>query len=242
MVHAMIGRLIAILVLALAWPSGAAAQTDGRPARAVVELFTSQGCAQCPRANRLLGGFARQDDVLALTFPVGIWDYLGWHDTLALPEFSDRHRAYMRGLRARRSTPQLVLNGSQQLSASDWDDARATFNRARETGMSANAPALALRRQRNGRVTVTVGAGSAVGGAADVWLAAYDGGPITVFVRGGANMNRSVPHYNLVRRVDRIGVWTGEPATFQRARCAPKCAVILQAPDGGPILAATFID
>ncbi|MBY0564635.1 MAG: DUF1223 domain-containing protein [Hyphomonadaceae bacterium] len=242
MVWAMIGRFFTILVLALAWTASAHAQTEGRPARVVVELFTSQGCIQCPRANRLLGGFSRQDDALALTFPVGIWDYLGWHDTLALPEFSERHRSYTRAMRARRSTPQLVLNGATPLSASDWDDARAVFNHAHERGMPASAPTLALRRQRNGRVTVEVGAGQRDGAPADVWLAAYDGGPITVFVRGGANINRSVPHYNLVRRIDRIGVWSGEPATLQRARCSPKCAAILQEPEGGPILAATFID
>lgn len=241
MVPRMIGRLFSILVLAAAWASSAHAQTEGRQARVVVELFTSQGCTQCPRANRLLGGFTRRDDVLALTLPVGIWDYLGWHDTLALPEFSNRQRAYARALRSRRFTPQLVLNGTTQLSASDWDGARATFDRAYDAGIT-GAPSLSLVRQRNGRIVVSIGAGETGGITADVWLAAYDAGPIVVFVRGGANINRNVPHYNLVQRLDRLGGWNGQPAVFQRARCAPKCAVILQAPDGGPILAASYID
>lgn len=238
----MVHRLLAALVLAFALATPAHAQTQGEPATAVVELFTSQGCGPCPRANRLLGRFSREDGVLALTFPVGIWDYLGWHDTFALPEFSERQRAYSRALRVRgRFTPQLVINGSTQISASDWDGSRATFERERTEGWPTGAPSISLVRLRNGRVRATLSAG-AIAAPADVWLVNYDAGPITVLVRGGANVNRSVPHYNLVTRIDRLGAWTGEPVWFERPRCTPKCAVIVQEADGGPILSAAFID
>jgi hypothetical protein len=240
----MVYRLLAALTLALAlvWAAPVRAQTQGEPASAVIELFTSQGCGPCPRANRLLGRFSREDGVLALTFPVGIWDYLGWHDTLALPEFSERQRAYSRALRVRgRFTPQLVINGATQISASDWDGARAAFEREQSEGWPPGAPALSLVRLRSGRVRATLGAGTNLT-PADVWLVNYDGGPITVFVRGGDNINRNVPHYNLVTRIDRLGVWAGEPVWFERGRCTPRCAVIVQGADGGAILAAAFID
>src|SRR5262245_45802018 len=112
------GILAAIVMVLAALTSDAVAQpASGGGSPVVVELFTSQGCFQCPRANRLVGAMARRPNVLALTFPVSIWDYLGWRDTLARPEFSTRQRAYSQRLHVRgRATPQLVFNGASQLS------------------------------------------------------------------------------------------------------------------------------
>lgn len=239
---AMIVRLIAALfVVAMAAVAPARAQTPGLRAEVVVELYTSQGCSQCPRANRLLGAFAREDGVLALTFPVGIWDYLGWHDTFAQPEFSERQRAYSSSLRVRRRfTPQLVIDGQAQTSASDWDAARAAVDAARSDA-SRRAPDLAVARLRNGRVRVTLGPGGP-DSEADVWLLAYEPGPLTVAITRGINANRTIAHYNLVRTIDRLGTWSGAALWYERARCTPECAVIVQVPNGGPVLAAAYTD
>ena len=56
----------------------------------VVELFTAQGCSGCPDANRTLEAVANAPGVIALTYGVGYWDYLGWSDTFAKPEFAAR--------------------------------------------------------------------------------------------------------------------------------------------------------
>jgi hypothetical protein len=241
MIAAMIARFLAVALLGLAATTfDARAQTSGYRARMVVELYTSQGCTQCPRANRLLGMFSREQDVLALTFPVGIWDYLGWRDTFAQPAFNERQRAYSATLRVRgRFTPQLVIDGASQISASDWDAARAAVERARIAAPPANAPDAAIARLRNNRVRVTLGTGAPIADA-DIWLLAYDPGPVTVVITGGANIRRSVPHYNLVQSIERLGSWDGASAWYERARCDPECAVIVQAPNGGSILAAAF--
>lgn len=240
---AMIARFLAVALIALAAAmADAAAQTQGQRAAMVVELYTSQGCHQCPRANRLLGMFAREENVLALTFPVGIWDYLGWRDTFARPEFSDRQRAYSETLRVRgRFTPQLVVDGANQISAADWDAARAMIERARVAAPPAIAPELSIIRLRNGRTRVTVGAGAA-GANADVWLIAYDPGPLNVAIRGGLNNNRTVAHYNLVRSIEKLGAWNGASVWYERPRCTPNCAVIVQSPSGGPVLAAAYVE
>ncbi len=239
-----LGRILrslsAAMILALLSASPARAQTQGERAQVVVELYTSQGCTQCPRANRLLGRFEREPGVLALTFPVGIWDYLGWRDTFARPEFSERQRAYSRTLRVRgRFTPQLIINGGRQISASDWDEARTAYDAARAAGWPAGAPMLSISRLRNNRVRVTLDSG-ARSTPADIWLLSYEPGPITVVITGGANIDRSMAHYNLVLRIERLGAWEGASVWYERPRCDPECAVVVQEPNGGPILAAAF--
>ncbi|WP_395647456.1 DUF1223 domain-containing protein [Terricaulis sp.] len=236
----MIARLFALVLLALAATATAAeAQEETHRPQVVVELYTSQGCTQCPRANRLLGRFSHEDGVLALTFAVGIWDYLGWSDTFAQPAFGDRQRAYSRALRVRgRFTPQLVMNGARQVSASDWDDARAALEESRAAPRHENAPDITISRLRNNRVRVTVGSGRPT--HADIWLVAFDPGPLTVVVAGGVNVNRTVAHYNVVRTIERIDTWNGTATWFERPRCTPECAVIVQEPDGGRILSAAY--
>src|SRR6202521_1484024 len=88
--------------------------------RAVVELFTSQGCSSCPPADKVIGELAKDPSVIALSMPIDYWDYLGWKDTLADARFSARQKAYskMRGDREV-YTPQVVVNGSAHVIGSD---------------------------------------------------------------------------------------------------------------------------
>src|ERR1700712_4539377 len=88
--------------------------------RAVVELFTSQGCSSCPPADRLMGELAEDPSIITLSMPIDYWDYLGWKDTLADARFSARQKAYshMRGDRDV-YTPQVIVNGSVHVIGSD---------------------------------------------------------------------------------------------------------------------------
>ncbi len=240
MLRAMIGRLLAAAlffgIAALATPVHA--QTAR--AQAVVELYTSQGCSQCPRANRLLGMFSRDEGVLALTFAVPIWDYLGWRDTFAEQDFADRQRAYSRALRVRgRYTPQLVINGGTVMSASYWDEARASLDHAREQPLN-TTPSISFTPLRYSRVRVALGSGPRRAEPADVWVVAYDRGPVTEYVTRGVNINRRVYHYNLVREMARVGRWDGAPVYFEYSRCSRECAVLIQEPNGGRIIAAAY--
>ena len=72
-------------MLLLAAPTAAAAK-----APTIVELYTAQGCASCGEANVYASKLADKPGVLVLTFPVDYWDYLGWSDTFAKPEYADR--------------------------------------------------------------------------------------------------------------------------------------------------------
>ena len=62
--------------------------------RALLELFTSQGCSSCPAADKLLGDLSGDPSLVALSVPIDYWDYLGWKDTLANPKNTARQKAY----------------------------------------------------------------------------------------------------------------------------------------------------
>jgi hypothetical protein len=101
----------------------------GRPV--VMELFSSQGCGNCPAANENIEKLlAERSDVIALTYPVGIWDYLGWDDTFAKPEFTDRQKRYNRALNYRGPyTPQVVYSGRVHGPGTNIKDIEEAFGR-----------------------------------------------------------------------------------------------------------------
>ena len=94
-------------------PAGAV-DADATSSFAVVELFTSQGCNSCPRAEEALARLVEDTAGLAV-FPiewhVHYWDYLGWPDPYAIPEAAQRQRRYGQVLGSGVYTPQMVLNG-----------------------------------------------------------------------------------------------------------------------------------
>ena len=109
-------KKIPLLFSALAFASmsmpAMAADTTAKPTH-VVELFTSQGCSSCPRANRFVTKLSEDEDTLVLSYGVTYWDYLGWKDTFGDPEFTQRQRDYRDAFGAANIyTPQIVLGGS----------------------------------------------------------------------------------------------------------------------------------
>lgn len=123
--------LLLALSLATALPGGVARADDPKP-KAVVELFTSQGCASCPPADTLLSELATDPQVIALTLAVDYWDYVGWKDTLAKHGHSLRQRAYA-DLRGDRMiyTPQMVVDGVVAAKGSDRRSVEKAITRAR---------------------------------------------------------------------------------------------------------------
>src|SRR3546814_14660450 len=83
----------------------------------VVELFTSQGCSTCPPADALLTELADQPGVLALSFHVDYWAYIGWADPFATAEYTQRQRDYVAQLGLRYvSNPPHVRDSRPQLA------------------------------------------------------------------------------------------------------------------------------
>ncbi len=222
---------------------GAARSEDAQPATAVVvapvvvELFTAQGCAGCPEANRVIEAIADRPGVLALTYAVDYWDYLGWPDTFARPEFAERQRAYRRGLRQRSIyTPQVVIDGRRQAPGGH---AAAVEAAVRELADSKTPPPEIEFRSSGD--SVGVGSGRPPGGAAEVWMVRYRPGEQVVEVAGGENRGRSIRHVNVVRDVRRLGEWRGRPILLSLPAADEdrlETAVIVQARPTGAVLAA----
>ena len=115
--------LIACVVLGLTAMGAAQAESLRQDTKAVVELFTSQGCSSCPPADALLTSLAERDDVVALAYHVDYWDYIGWEDTFGEKGFSDRQRGYAKSWGSTRIfTPQMVINGAEGVVGSRRDD------------------------------------------------------------------------------------------------------------------------
>jgi hypothetical protein len=193
---------------ALAVP--AAAETRAMTPKAVLELFTSQGCSSCPPADHLLSEYAQRPDVLALSFPVDYWDYLGWKDTLASHDNSERQRAYA----AARGdgevyTPQVVVNGATHVVGSDKAAIDAALKPLEEQGLPVPIT------MTKGADVVTVNIGAAAGGTAGaarhgtIWLITYDGS-VSVPIERGENSGKTVTYSNVVRNVRSIAMWKGE--------------------------------
>jgi hypothetical protein len=215
--------------------------------KAVVELFTSQGCSSCPNADALLGRLAKRDDIIALSMSVDYWDYLGWKDTLANPKFSERQRAYgkVRGDGAI-YTPQMVVNGLAHVNGSDEDQIGRLVDKTAKT-LALSRVAIRLSKEQ-GKLVVEAGAGQpgAPVKEATLWLAVIAGN-VAVPITRGENQGKTITYSNVVQELIPIGMWNGKPMTVQLDRQsfmrpgADGCAVLLQQGHAGPIIGGALL-
>ena len=199
----------------------------------VVELFTAQGCSSCTAASAHVSGLAADKGVIALTFAVDYWDYLGWKDTFAKPEFADRQRDYDKRFGvAEVFTPQVVVDGRAQTAAVKGDAVDKLVREARRA--PADPPQMDWRADK-----VAVGSGRPPKGGAEVWLIRYDPREQNIEVKDGDNRGHTVTERNVVVQLTRLGAWRGRPL-LMRLPVAPqdglKTLVLVQAKDGGHIL------
>lgn len=217
-----------IYAIALGMTMCAAGAAQSQPV--VVELFTSQGCSSCPPANANLAAIASRPDVLALSFGVTYWDYLGWKDTFAKPEFTARQIGYERNLgHGGPFTPQIVVNGSSDTVGNELGQVQRLVSASRLVGPSINLDG----------DTVSIGATAPTTGT-DVWLVRYEPRTIDVSVARGENEGVTLPHRNVVRELVRLGSWSGKAASFKipPASGGLATAILVQRSNGGAILAA----
>jgi hypothetical protein len=237
-------KFYAGLLLAGVVTMGLSGSAHAEP-RAIVELFTSQGCSSCPAADKLLGELAKDSSVVALSLPVDYWDYLGWKDTLASPLHTAKQRAYSRARGDREIyTPQAVVNGAIPVIGSDKSDIDDAISQTRGKAMT-----LPVQLVTSGD-KLTVSVPDAKGGAAkgEVWVYGVTSAA-PVAISRGENTGRSITYYNVTRRFVKVGDWDGKAASWTipadqiRGDGVDSAAVLLQsgtAEKPGIMLGATF--
>ena len=173
------------------------------PSPVVVELFTSQGCSSCPPADALLAELRTMPGVMALTYHVDYWDYLGWKDTLGSPEYSQRQYDYAK---ARGDmdvfTPQMIINGETHLVGSNREKVMATL----EEGRKANWTVPLTLNEGPKEIVIEIGEGE---GDGTLWVMPVQA-HATVKIERGEIAGREIHYNNVVRRLLPAGMWNGK--------------------------------
>src|SRR5215471_5813155 len=166
--------------------------------RAVIELFTSQGCSSCPPADKLLAQFATDPALIPISLPIDYWDYLGWKDTLADPRNTARQRAYSHARGDREVyTPQVVVNGTLHAVGSDREAIEAAIVQSRKDAATLSLPV--SMNVADGRVLVRVPDGRLGQPQAEVWISGLLKAA-TVAIGRGENTGRTITYHNVARR------------------------------------------
>jgi hypothetical protein len=249
MIPAMRGRLfflatIAAAVLpALAW--GARSHADHHPV--VLELYTSQGCSDCPAADRIVSELANRKDVIALSLPITYWDMLGWKDTFATQENTERQKAYARAMnRSGIYTPQIIVDGKFDVVGNQRDrvDAAIAAGTSDEQGELSIPVSLALSGQR---VEISIpGVRGKPKPSGTIWVMRTLS-RASVDVQAGENRNHELSYSNVVRDLRRAGEWNGQPMKIELPLSVSTIkndgmAVILQRDGYGPVLGAALLE
>ena len=237
-----ISLLLAAGAAVLLSAPGVAGEVRANP-RAVVELFTSQGCSSCPKADAMFNELGKRSDVVALAWHVDYWDYIGWPDTFGAAENSDRQRGYAEGWgSARIYTPQMVINGRTGVVGS----------RDREVAGAIEAAVLSLPvavTLKSDMVEVTIGP-QAGGSDAMVWLVTFKDRS-QVMIERGENAGKTFDYTQIVTGKQMLGMWDAAagthlklPLSALQADGSNGAAILVQSEkDGvpGPILGAASI-
>lgn len=219
----------------------------------VVELFTSQGCSSCPQADVMLSNLSNDPNILPLSFHVDYWDYLGWADSFARPEFTRRQELYARAAGERSLyTPQLIVDGQETAIAPGPTQLMGLIESSR---YSPTRVSVQRESTADGEVIELLPL-SELGGGINILLVRYLP-ERQVEVKAGENRGKVVTYTNIVIDLDQLAEWDGKAPLRMTVRpdgsadksvpVDTKHALLVQKENGGahnpgPILAAIRLD
>lgn len=194
----------------------------------LVELFTSEGCSDCPPADALLSQIDSRQPVagaeaIVLSEHVTYWDHEGWRDPFSLDEMTERQQEYARqfGL-ADVYTPQMVVDGSEEFVGSDARKLTAALTHAAATPKTPIMIADA-HQAADGSITFSVRAADAKFDAkASLFAAVAENATVSEVLRG-ENGGRTLHHVAVVRVLKEFGPGKadGRALTLAGANLAP---------------------
>jgi hypothetical protein len=239
--------LLALAVGFAAWTGATRARAGETPAGAAptaIELFTSQGCSSCPPADELLYEMAGREEVVAISWHVSYWDYIGWKDPFATAWSTDRQMGY-RGKLGRNYayTPQMVIDGRHDVVGSRRGLVGRTVDQSRRDA-AGRIPVTLARDPVSGELVIAFAA-HALERNLDIWLVGYSGVHETKVLRG-ENRGGTLRNTHIARTLQNLGTWDGAAGSIRIAPAAHDdvagFALLLQEPGQGAILGAAKLD
>src|SRR5215467_7808916 len=191
----------------------------GAPPRRVsvlVELFTSEGCSDCPPADQVLAQLAQRDlidgvDVIAMSEHVDYWNRLGWSDPYSDAQFSNRQSEYAQAFGHRDIyTPQMIVDGQIEFVGSNRAKAIQAITSTGRKPKDSVTISLIDRNKDSLKLRVESGplSGLSASESADVFLAITENN-LSSNVDHGENRGRRLTHTAVVRKLIPIGKMTG---------------------------------
>jgi hypothetical protein len=201
--------LVSLLTFVVGLVLGGTSAVAAPRTAVLVELFTSEGCSSCPPADALLAKLLKEQplpdvEIVPLSLHVDYWNHQGWKDPFSSKAFTARQTEYSKGFGANKIyTPQMVVDGREELNGSDEAAARRAMSAA------------AARQHLPVRIDARV-RGTSVRMAIDLPAAPADAEPIDVLValtedgltndvRRGENSGRTLTHVAVVRTLQQLG-------------------------------------
>jgi hypothetical protein len=194
---------------------------------ALTELYTSDGCDSCPPANRWLSALAARgfgsDKVVPLGLHVDYWDYIGWKDIYAQPQFTERQRMLSRLSGSTFVyTPQVVVQGRDFRG---WGSAAFDAHVKAVNARPARADLRLGLEAAPGKVLITASALVKAPGAKAQLFVALTQSRISSDVKAGENRGVTLKHDHVVRDwIGPVALDAAGSAHLERTLVPPKGA------------------
>src|SRR5260221_8022603 len=188
----------------------------GKRVPVIVELFTSEGCSDCPPADALLRRLEQSQpvpnaEVIVLGEHVDYWNYAGWTDRFSSARFTDRQRRFVGNFALDSAyTPQMVVDGRAEFNGQNEAKARKAIS---DSANAAHANVQITSRSPE-TLSVKIDAIPESAKKAEVVLAITESG-LQTEVRKGENQGRTLDHTGVVRELRVIGKVEGKEFTAQ---------------------------
>lgn len=171
----------------------------------LVELFTSEGCASCPPADKTLALLEKEQpsadaEIITLSLHVDYWNNLGWKDEFSSALFSQRQAIYGQKFRINAIyTPQMIVDGTRQFVGNNLNEAQKAISESARTP-KAN---IELSGAADGKLKVKISEIPAHENASIYLAIAEDN--LSSNVRRGENGGRTLEHASVVRELKPLG-------------------------------------
>ncbi len=207
----------------------------------VVELFLSQSCGQCIPAIEHLTKLAAKKDVIALSWHVDYWNDMKtrngqWVDPFSNAAFTMRQRHYNEHIRRKSSvyTPQMVIGGAHEAPGAKTNKVEQLMEEVR----TRNNVATIETRLVDDEIIFDIKKPLVGGDAYLVTFLPY----IQTDIDSGDNAGQTVHEINVITDVQTLGIVPigGTQLSTRIPDEDTSCALIVQEPDQGSIIAATY--